>query len=91
MAVSDLLRTLPTTWVVLAVLILGVVASLIRRSQNAKLNRPPVFEGIPLIGGILKFLKVADHQELPEPLIPTLINPSDLLAGANELDARWLQ
>ena len=58
MATSDLLHTLPMTGVVAAVLALAVLASLIMRSQSAKLKSPPIFEGIPLVGGILKFLKV---------------------------------
>lgn len=43
------------TLIVLAsVLILRVIAN------NVTINGPPVFEGVPFVGGILKFLQVRD-------------------------------
>lgn len=63
MAISEVLYELPfavrcivfPTAVLLACAVLRIIANSLPRQS------PPVFEGIPFIGGLLKFIKVKSH------------------------------
>lgn len=63
MAISEVLYELPfavrcivvPTAVLLAFVVLRIIANSLPRQS------PPVFEGIPFIGGLLKFMKVKSH------------------------------
>ena len=57
-SVLQLASALP--WPVLALILLAAIATLrVASNQLSFSGRPPVFEGLPFVGGLLKFMGVS--------------------------------